>query len=487
MTSNFANVLDYNPQYRILICRKCQYAIQKCAIESHLLRHKIYREDRQRLLSSIAQLELLEPDDVSLPPARSLPIAGLLVTEGYRCSLSGCAHLCASVKRMRRHWSENHERSESSGSASSTQGVAGFAVEVNLQTFFRGTKLKYFEVSPLASRNVPASTNSSHHTTGNSLESIVDVNEQTLHSPPVLDSASIEPLCPLKDFNDNVDLDILKYFHHFTTTISFTLPCDCCSGAESRCWQTNVVFQALQERRLMCGLLALSACHLSTLPAEDTVQKWHAERSLHFKAEFLAGLESATLQQSKTPGVHIRSLFELIHNVAWGHFQSNSMASSPNIIQILRTFDFSSSVLLSQSENHHCDLVFVNRLHQLPSRMTEVFGRPDNVRDVVAVLSAINTLDECYAASCVSNEPAATFRAMANWIRSVPDDFYDSLLNGSTAVLVVLAYWTALVKRAEDCGCWFIKGAARILMEGIIKGLPSDDDKVLGLIKGLLD
>ena len=60
-------LLCYNAQHKLLICLECKYAIQKHAVDSHLLRHKIYREERQQLLSAISELELPEPDDVRFP------------------------------------------------------------------------------------------------------------------------------------------------------------------------------------------------------------------------------------------------------------------------------------------------------------------------------------------------------------------------------------------------------------------------------------
>lgn len=87
--------LQYNSEYRVLICKECQYAIQKSALESHLLRHKIYRGQRQRMLASISKLHLLEPDEVELPPASCLAVAKLPVILGWRCTSAVCSFLCA--------------------------------------------------------------------------------------------------------------------------------------------------------------------------------------------------------------------------------------------------------------------------------------------------------------------------------------------------------------------------------------------------------
>jgi len=135
--------LEYNAQYGLLICHTCRYAFQKSALASHLLRHKIYRGERHRLLSAIAKLNLLEPSRVPLPVSDCTPVATLPVLHGYRCTFEGCGHLCTSSKRMGAHWKELH-----SAVAISTN-YSLRACEVQLQTFFRGTKTRYFEVSSL--------------------------------------------------------------------------------------------------------------------------------------------------------------------------------------------------------------------------------------------------------------------------------------------------------------------------------------------------
>ena len=73
-----SDLLQYNPKYSLLICRECQYAIQKKRADSHPLRYKIYRGDIQRLLSSIAQkVDPLEPHLVPLPAPLSPPVHAL--------------------------------------------------------------------------------------------------------------------------------------------------------------------------------------------------------------------------------------------------------------------------------------------------------------------------------------------------------------------------------------------------------------------------
>lgn len=102
------DLLEYDALYGILTCRSCQYAIQKSAIERHLLGHKIYREERRRLLLSIAQFVLLEPENVPLPVAKSVSNDNLPVLDSYRCMKQECGNLYASKYGMKRHRGEHH-------------------------------------------------------------------------------------------------------------------------------------------------------------------------------------------------------------------------------------------------------------------------------------------------------------------------------------------------------------------------------------------
>ena len=236
------DMLEYNARYGVLICRECQYAIQKGALRSHLLRHKIYRGERERLLSSIAQLDLFEPHCVPLPTPNTPPIDGLPTIPGYLCTAAGCGNLCASSKRMRCHWSEIHGLSEPPPNSSS------FARPVKLQTFFRGTKLKYFEVAPLptvgAIRAVPLFTtddknenNERHGEQGHDADTATPLSPPSLLIPGPLPRSS-----PV-----DVDLEMLTYFYHFTTTTSLTLPIAEHPQPVTHYWQTDVVLLALQR------------------------------------------------------------------------------------------------------------------------------------------------------------------------------------------------------------------------------------------------
>lgn len=104
----FDKLLEYLPYHKVLICKKCRFAIQPSAISNHLKRHQLYRDRRKRLLSSVAELPLAEPQDVASPSPGLPAISALPVYNGYTCLEHGCGYNCASLKRIQSHESAAH-------------------------------------------------------------------------------------------------------------------------------------------------------------------------------------------------------------------------------------------------------------------------------------------------------------------------------------------------------------------------------------------
>lgn len=471
-------ILEYNERHGVLICHECQYAIQKSALQSHLLRHKIYRADRQQLLSFISELNILEPDRVVLPTPESPPIDGLPVISGYRCTAAGCANLCASIKRMKGHWRESH-------------GVidASLARPVKLQTFFRGTKISYFEVTPVDEEGYDAGSDNDDHDAD--MEDLGQVYEP---SP----DTSVPSRMPL-------DLETLSYFHHFTSTTSLTLPSSQSTLSAAQYWQTRVVPQALSEHFLMCGLLALSACHLAAFPDNPEAEQRHRTRASEFSSEFRTGGESIpTDEDIKETVTHIECLLRCAH---WALAESPSdqrimpepgvpdqlhrimttmqTSISPSAQDLpdetpayaLRILSWNPSAPGGFSPGTNTPAEIRDRLRALPSHMADTFGRPENPQDVLVLLSAVASLVECCEMSFSSDEPGSAWLGMATWLTRLPARFKELVARHDPAVLVVVAHWAALlVNRAESCGCWCVRGLAMTVLLRIAERLPADDD-----------
>ncbi|KAI9702184.1 MAG: hypothetical protein M1820_006266 [Bogoriella megaspora] len=532
------DLLEYDVRYSVLICRACQYAIQKSALRSHLLRHKIYRDERQRLLSLIAQLDLLEPHDVPLPPPSSLPIDALPILSGYHCTATGCRYLCASHKRMKCHRNEIHGISGPSTSS--------FARSVKLQTFFRGTKIRYFEVSPSPQsddvRSVLLSRNDDGEFDDEGCDEQASEADAAVQFPPAppIQSAPSPSEIPSRSSPINLDLEMFKYFHHFTAVTSLTLPQAEHPQLVTQYWQTEVVLLALKRRWLLCGLLAISACHLAALTDETARKLVHHERSAQFVSEFSVGWQETLNSdlgmtvagsegdRAKKAGWYLRCILRCAYwalaesnldlgiasepngstqlksimatirgfvaadlafdsDAVWNYHdgcQGESFAEATRILKMKMPSNAGSFEAFSSCDNTHTAIL--ECLHALPFRMVEIFGKPDNIQDVLATLSAIAALVECCNTSFKSNEIGEASWGMATWLTKIPRHFNHLVACHSPAALVVVAHWAAsLVKRADYCGCWFLRGSAKKILLQITERLPKGNCAIQDLVGSL--
>ncbi|KAK7424452.1 hypothetical protein QQX98_000417 [Neonectria punicea] len=465
--------LEYDARYSVLICRTCKYAVQKGALERHLLRHKIYRGEKQRLMSAIARLELVEPDHVQLPPAGSPPVDGLPVISGYKCTAAGCGRLYASSKRMRRHWSESHGVSDPAESAASS---------VALQTFFRGTKLRYFEVMvPTASSTAVVATTATEER-------------------PLVSTPSPSPC--------HLDLETLRYFHHFTTMTSLTLPVQ--EGGPAKYWQTDVTSQALRLHWLMCGLLAISASHLATL-YDDKTKQAHRSQAARYLQEFSAGWEEAiqrgprgaeiegvktgaqmiciqrcchwtlddkspTLGQSQRP-FQLQLFITIVQGCVDPSFALRCLTTDDDNDNVLEETFVSarndSEATSDAGDSSKVPSELLERFRAIPYLMALLLGKPDSTEDFVATLSAIKKLVNCSYLSYASNDVRAVWMGMEAWLKRISDRFKRMLWHENPAALLVLANWSLLVERAKRL-CWFLSGMAIKVLREVERHLPED-------------
>ncbi|KAF2649698.1 hypothetical protein K491DRAFT_610255 [Lophiostoma macrostomum CBS 122681] len=526
-----SGLLLYLREYGVLICRECQYAIQKSALRSHLLRHKIYRDERERLLSSVARFQLYEPDEVPLPDPGSPTISALPLVSGFRCKATKCGHLCASEKRMKRHWSDDHGRIIESAS------FASFARPATLQTFFRGNKLKYFEVAASYDVDVARTEPMDLEINGDGQSS--DDYGQASHvavisaSPSVAQRDTPPSKTGLSSAVANLDLDTLTYFHYYITVTSISLPCPDPSKPMNQYWQHDVVDLALRQRWLMCGLLAISAFHLAILAETETSRLAHREHSAHFYSEFVTECTKRRQDAPESPDVHnedikiaaayIGCVMVCAHWPSAGATLGHGIMQEADddcplhyIIATIRGFAVKFSPETDNSYDSqedafaHARDIFnykypsateypnilssrgdvysfiLDRLRELPSRMAEVFGDPDNIQDVVATLSATATLVRCCDEAFATDETGAVWRATVRWLTRVTERFDHMVHSNKPAALVVLAHWTVIVKRAEDCGCCFLKGCSGAILLDISDRLSAECHSALSLIEGLL-
>ncbi len=490
------DLLEFSASYGVIICRECRYAIQKSALQSHLLRHKIFRHERHSLLNSIARLDILEPDAVPLPPPTSKPIDALPIISGFRCDVADCGSLYASAKRMRRHQLESH--------AASAIEVSDFPNRaVTLQTFFRVTKIRYFEVTSVDSSTTseselaPGSPDDSVNLKDDELEGQGDValnNMTTKYVPP----------CASTSGDDGFDLQSLVYFNHFITVTSCSLPSP--DPKQPLYWQTEFVNQALRQKWLVADLLALSASHMRAIAHKaSAATTHHHHRSAELRRIFedggrmhTQGVFNTSHQGKPTPreGIlgQISSILKCAH-IVFPVRMDGRQATLEQLITSISDLSTTGAMLRPSALYHSNENVFdraarllntrtfdpvlatfLRRLEALPTRMAEALGRPDDLRDVVTALSAI-------AAFEASED---SFWIMAEWLSGVADDFHQMLAQDKPAALIVLAHWAAsLVVKVEEDGCWFLDGAAQFIMSQVQERLPPDPCKIRSLIENL--
>ncbi|KAJ5201240.1 hypothetical protein N7449_006043 [Penicillium cf. viridicatum] len=402
---------------------------------------------------------------------------------------------------MRRHWSDVHN-------VSGPNYFASHARSVKLQTFFRGTKLRYFEVSMARAAESQGSDEGGGHDRNDS-----GVNE-------VL--SVVQPMS-LSEFSPVVDLETLTYFHHFIITTCLTLPQVEDSLPASQYWGTYIVSLGLQQRWLMCGLLAISAYHSAMLEDETTVEQKHCERATMLRSEFFAGfnemmnnssntVSTETFKQMRKAAIQVRGIMSCAR---WTltRFTANQEnvlgpATSMSWLQSLLcdVRDFASSQLgnsLEIEQSTGDDLqtslganrprgataaptLLLSRLQVLPYRMAEIFGKPDDEQDAPAILLGIAALVQFCSSVYESNVLSGGWQGISAWLNKTTDHFNNMVSLESPAALIVLAHWAAiLVKWAEVHECWFIHGFSEAIVS-LIHGHLSTDGAVQSLVENLL-
>ncbi|KFY15027.1 hypothetical protein V491_05804 [Pseudogymnoascus sp. VKM F-3775] len=239
-----AELLQYLPAYKVVICATCRYAIQPNAIERHLKElHKFHRDHRRPFMEYISKLDLDTPDKVREIRNTEFPVSLLPVHDGLQCTHEGCMHLCVSTKRMKGHWISVHGRS----------GQTDFDWHpVPLQTFFRGNLLRYFTNSHVH----PAIEFTRSGMPINTSDGYAEKLNWNRYGINVTELPSISGLL-LQSQLDESDSTLL---HHYITSTSLTLASD---SRTKYMWQVTMPHIASRFPFLLHGILACAALHLA--------------------------------------------------------------------------------------------------------------------------------------------------------------------------------------------------------------------------------
>lgn len=245
-----AQLFHHLPEYRVVICIICRHAVPPRAINRHLKEiHGMHHSLRPNYVKFVENLDLCEPEEVTLPGDNDFPIPELPVFYGLRCSFEDCGHLCLTERRMKSHWaSAQHQYVKTEEPCCS----------VSVQTFFRGNLLKYFSRSAQ-----PESSDVDLRLEGSKkgdagLRDLIDLScgWEPANEPSQL------PIPFVPDRQIHADDTAKGLLRHYQTSTSATIATNI---SEQVLWQQIGTQLAGEHEFLLLAVLALTSLHLAHL------------------------------------------------------------------------------------------------------------------------------------------------------------------------------------------------------------------------------
>ena len=471
------DLFKHLPEFGVVICWACKFAVQPQALASHLLRHQIYRNERQQLLKRLSTLNLLEPEDVSVPAPDAPPLPILPVQRGYMCLFPNCSHSCVSHKRMSQHWREQHGEHDSKNVR---------ARPATLQTFFRGNKIRYFEVNGISQTPSPGGitvlpTSDSKLPSWSGFQELVPSPGSSSEDDE--DGALPEPTPAL-------DMQVVRYFHHYTNTPCLTPHR---GEHESREFWTETIYQeAFKHHFLMYGILGIAAVHLALEAQDMETCQMHRSAAIKYQSAGMEVFRSVMKNPDTTNSVALIAYGRFIgiqrlmlqqledrYEISPPEASSNSLA---DVVEMFLMFRGSQQLLLSLQQllPHGSDFILkqdelnghrvfddnmsidndelsccstssarLTRIKALPQRLAELRALQDD-NELQAVKQATTALLTSTSRSYASDKIAARWSSFSIFVRSISDYFLRMLEAGRPAALVLFAHWCPLLFRLEE-------------------------------------
>ena len=475
MLGLFDEALEYLPGYRVLVCKKCRFAIQPSAVSNHLKRHQLYRDRRKCLLDAINTLELVEPQDVTVPPPDSQPIPALPVYNGYSCLIPGCGYNCASLKRIQSHESAGHGH---------PANMDVNCKQVCLQTFFQGTQIKYFQVA------APGETDYGYGGPTPVRRTRIARDSSTPESP----MASTPP----NSVSSALALEDLRLMHHFTLETAVTLH----RGIEpDDFWYRQIPLLASSCRYLMRGVLSLAAAHLAYLQPCNSLEWMEVATRHHTEGLSLFRSAISVPKNADTNAAITFSRLLMIYKCA--DYQNRMRAveddtefsrdalteylsltrggchlattSSANMqaqasASFVAFLPHRRSLSLSGPPEVRLPFDIDMRLREMGNSITPLLTSADtaNPEDFEAIHSAISALKSAFSRLTRSTErdPLGGWDAVDYWPAAISDRYCAMIKEQHPIALIVFAHFCILLHRNSQHH-WFMASHARFLLETI--------------------
>ena len=104
------NLFHYYLEYRVLVCKSCQYAIRPNHLVAHLRsdQHKLSQQQSEEIANQYKDYDLADPSmEIIAPQITTTPINYLAIyRDGLQCNY--CSYVCRAVEVMKRHQRKAH-------------------------------------------------------------------------------------------------------------------------------------------------------------------------------------------------------------------------------------------------------------------------------------------------------------------------------------------------------------------------------------------
>ena len=494
-------MLDYLPEYRVVRCVVCRYAVPPSALSRHMKDlHHVYRGKRRALLDYAETLDLAEPEDLVLPEPQEPPIPAIPVEDGVACNW--CKYLSVTTKRMKRHWVTVHER----------RGIEGKHWRpVKLQTFFRGNNLRYFIVTPgertHQSRGRVTSNKQADtipETNGQGLKKIGNPRLKRLGT----NARQSVALCKVPETSDADETGLTAWeralFYHYNMS---TCPGILHIDEDIFPWVTSIPQLAQQFPFIMHAILSISALHLAFLKPMDR------QRCIVTAAQYQdQALQSFRSKINKVEVANSYAMFAfsrliVLHELASANFGNSAIMEYPDgrimvhgdeeilprwlklrldSFKLLRPYILSGfrdpqqvprpSKKLDEitpvdwaSNPYDTEFAAVSPLFEVG--VTGVASSAKEPMENAACVNAFNGLRQAFAEPYATQQWGKFYDATVFWPLKQSERFFELVNYGNPRALIVMAFYCVILHRVENY--WFMKGQGRHLLSNIEKRLGS--------------
>ena len=492
-------MLDYLPEYRVVRCVVCRYAVPPSALSRHMKDlHHVYRGKRRALLDYAETLDLADPEDLVLPEPQEPPIPSIPVEDGVACNW--CKYLSVTTKRMKRHWVTVHER----------RGIEGKHWRpVKLQTFFRGNNLRYFIVTPgertLQLRGQATFNKQADSIPGTNGQGLKKIGKPRLKRLGTNARHSVA-LCKVPETSDTNETGLTAwerslFYHYKMTTCPGILHID----EDIFPWLTSIPQLAQQFPFIMHAILSISALHLAFLKPMD--RQRCIVTAAHYQDQALQSFRSkiSKVEVANSYAMFAFSRLIVLHELASANLGNSAMMEYPDgrhmalgdeeilprwlklrldSFKLLRPYILSGfrdpqqvprpSKRLDEttpvdwaSNPYDTEFAAVSPLFEVD--VTRVASSARELMENATCANAFNGLRQAFAVPYATQQWGKFYDATVFWPLKQTERFFELVSYGNPRALIVMAFYCVILHRVENY--WFMKGQGRQLLSNIERRL----------------